>query len=150
MGSCKDVESAEIPVLLEEIVNSIIRSGKQKVFNAIFAFNGVEWLKRNCPEAFDLLHHFLERHGHRAYAEVSASFRYESIRKLLLVFQFDFASTTWNMDPAQVIEMLQSSIKTGSKHKKAKTPMEDSEIIAALKSPKRQTTRFTFQLVHLP
>lgn len=53
------------------------------------------------------------------------------------------------MDPAQIIEMLQSSTKTGNHHKKARTPMTDSDIIAALKSPKYQKTKLTFQLLHL-
>lgn len=71
LSSCTDVESAEIPVMLEETTNFIFNSGKHSEFISIDANEGVDWLKTNCSEAYELLQTFLQRHGHRAYAEVS-------------------------------------------------------------------------------
>lgn len=73
LGSCQNVESAEVPVMLEKIVEEITGSGKRKEFNdAVEAADGMKWLMVNCPKAYNLLQDFLERHGHRAYVEVSA------------------------------------------------------------------------------
>lgn len=54
----------------------------------------------------------------------------------MLLFQFDFASTTWGMEPAQIIEMLQSSTKNVSEPKETKVLKKDDEIVSRLKSPK--------------
>lgn len=69
-GSCKDVVSAEIPVLLEQILEKIRKTNKKKDFCLVLAEDGVAWLKENCPEAHDLLIEFLKKHSHRAFVEV--------------------------------------------------------------------------------
>lgn len=71
LSSCKDVESAEIPISLEQIAKCIQRSGKQNDFCSTDAEDGVTWLQDNCRKAHDLLQEFLKKHGHRAFAEVS-------------------------------------------------------------------------------
>lgn len=74
LSSCKDVESAEIPNMLEQIAYCIHSSGKQSEFCSIDADDGVAWLWGNCRKAHDLLQGFLTKHGHRAFAEVSYIF----------------------------------------------------------------------------
>lgn len=71
LNSCKDIESAQIPISLEQIVQCIQMTGKQSEFGAIDAEKGVAWLQENCRNAYDLLQVFLKTHGHRAFAEVS-------------------------------------------------------------------------------
>lgn len=74
LSSCKDVESAEIPTSLEQIGQCIQKTGKQDEFCSINAENGVAWLLENCHNAYELLQGFLQKHGHRAYVEVSWNF----------------------------------------------------------------------------
>lgn len=71
LSSCKDVESAEIPVLLEQIAQCVQKTGKQHEFCSINSENGVAWLQDHCQKAHELLQEFLKMHGHRAFAEVS-------------------------------------------------------------------------------
>lgn len=71
LSSCKDCESAEIPLSLEQIAQCIQRSEKQCEFCSIDVDDGVAWLQENCPTAHQLLEAFLKKHGHRAYLEVS-------------------------------------------------------------------------------
>lgn len=71
LSSCKDVESAEIPVLLERIAQCVQKTGKRNEFCSIDAENGVAWLLNHCQKAHELFQDFLKKHGHRAFAEVS-------------------------------------------------------------------------------
>lgn len=71
LSSCKDCESADIPLSLEQIAQCIQQSEKQCEFCSIDVDNGVVWLQENCPKAHQLLEAFLKKHGHRAYTEVS-------------------------------------------------------------------------------
>lgn len=72
LSSCKDAESAEIPVLLEEIAKSISKCKNEKVkeFISIEPKDGVEWLKNNCIDAFALFENFINKNSHRGYQEV--------------------------------------------------------------------------------
>lgn len=81
LSSCKDVESAEIPISLEQIAKCIQRSGKPKDFCAIDAEDGVAWLQENCRKAHELLQDFSKKHGHRAFAEVSRNIAFEREQK---------------------------------------------------------------------
>lgn len=71
LSSCKDVESAEIPMLLEDIARAISKSGKQKEFSLIDVNDGIIWLKDNCKEAHKLFEEFLRKNCHRAFKEVT-------------------------------------------------------------------------------
>lgn len=148
LGSCKDVESAEIPISLEQIAHLIQNTGRSSEFSAIMAENGVEWLREHCHQAHALFEGFLRKHGHRAFVEVSVA---NSIRKnnrnhqnICGILQFDLATITWGMNPALVIEMLQCTVKSMGAHqqkKHTKKSLTNDEIVAALKSPKQTMTR---------
>lgn len=143
LSSCKNVESAEIPISLEKIGQCIQITRRQDEFCSIDAENGVAWLQTNCLEAHELLQGFLQKHGHRAYAEVSCVFHsVNCIRnQSRSMFQFELATITWGMRPALVIEMLQRIVTSSGEKKKTKTTLTNDEIVAALKSPKRPRTR---------
>lgn len=66
-----DVESAGIPVLLEDIVTSIRNANMAEGFAKIDPSDGIEWLKENCPNIRRKLDDFLENHGHRLFREVT-------------------------------------------------------------------------------
>lgn len=72
LSSCKDAESAEIPVLLEEIAKTIVKCNATKAteFTNIDPYIGVEWLKNNCIVAYTLFEAFIEKNSHRGFQEV--------------------------------------------------------------------------------
>lgn len=75
LSSCQNAESAEIPVLLENIVSTILDytdDVKIKVFCEINPHDGVEWIKNNCADASKLFETFLNKHSHRGYQEVNS------------------------------------------------------------------------------
>lgn len=127
LGSCKDVESAEVPKLLEEIATEIYNRGKATDFINISSREGVEWLNENCSTAGALVQAFLRRHGHRTLKE------------------YDLVAITWGMKPEQVIEMIQTTVKGTLSSKKdvtvKKKEMTVQDIIGKLKTPKKRTTR---------
>lgn len=71
LGSCQDVESAEVPTMLEEIANEIYICGVTNDFLDVKSENGVEWLETKCPSANRLFRNFITRHAHRSIKEVS-------------------------------------------------------------------------------
>lgn len=70
LSRCNDVLSADVPAKLEEMAGIIRKSNKVKQFLEVETDRGVEWLKNNCVEAYNLLEKFLELHGHRLLGEV--------------------------------------------------------------------------------
>lgn len=126
LGSCKDVESAEVPDRLEKICNAIYLSGLSADFIAVAPAEGEQWLNKNCPKAANLLNNFLTRHAHRAIKE------------------FDLKSITWGMNPSAVIAMLQPMCRHLNDVLTArpmKTELSTAQIIKQLKSPKKSSTR---------
>lgn len=71
LSSCNEVESAEVPQMLDDIFNAVCAAGMTNEFEKISAESGVDWLRVNCPEAARLFASFIKRHGHRAFMEVS-------------------------------------------------------------------------------
>lgn len=71
LSSCNDVESAEVPALLDEIFTAISTAGMTKAFEMLDPAAGADWLEENCTVAASLFKAFIKRHGHRAYMEVS-------------------------------------------------------------------------------
>lgn len=127
LGSCKDVESAEVPKLLEEIAIEIYERAKANDFVNISASVGMQWLDENCSKAGDLVKAFLKKHGHRALKE------------------YDLIATTWGMKPEQVVDMIQTTVKGILSTKKdltvVKKNLADKDIISMLKSPKKRSTK---------
>lgn len=72
LSSCTDAESAEIPVMLEEIANEIIKCDKTKAdeFVSINPSDGKGWMRINCITAYTLFEQFLYKHSHRGLQEV--------------------------------------------------------------------------------
>lgn len=72
LSSCENAESAEIPILLEEIASALLRCNSSKAleFCEISADNGIAWLTENCITAYSLFELFIERHAHRGFQEV--------------------------------------------------------------------------------
>lgn len=75
LSSCENAESAEIPILLEEIASTLLRCNSLKAqdFCDISADKGIQWLTENCITAYTLFELFIERHAHRGFQEVMNS-----------------------------------------------------------------------------
>lgn len=89
LSSCRNAESAEIPVLLEEIVSTLFRCNSSKAleFCEISPEKGIAWLTENCITAYTLFELFIERHAHRGFQEVILSLVF-----LLIITAPNFAS----------------------------------------------------------
>lgn len=72
LSSCENAESAEIPILLEEIASTLSRcnSSKAMEFCEISPDQGIAWLTQNCITAYSMFELFIERHAHRGFQEV--------------------------------------------------------------------------------
>lgn len=72
LSSCENAESAEIPILLDEIVSTLFRCNTSKAFefSEISPDEGIAYLTENCITAYTLFELFIERHAHRGFQEV--------------------------------------------------------------------------------
>ncbi|XP_050301904.1 putative phosphoenolpyruvate synthase isoform X2 [Anthonomus grandis grandis] len=121
LSSCEDVESAEVPIYLEQIAQIIRDEGYLEEFCSIKPELGVQWLQTKCPEAYNLFEEFLSKHGHRCVGE------------------FDIISETWSINPSQLIPMLQANVKHFRGTKKEQKTVD--EIINNLETPVNFVTR---------
>lgn len=71
LGSCKGMESAEIPDMLEEISNVIHSSGLLTEFVSLRPEEAEEWLVKKCPTASSLFNNFVTTNAHRSIKEVN-------------------------------------------------------------------------------
>ncbi|CAH1955179.1 unnamed protein product [Acanthoscelides obtectus] len=121
LSSCEDVVSAEIPSYLESISKIVRDHGLAEEFCKLKAYEAIEWLEQNCPEANKVLLEFLNKHGHRNLGE------------------FEVIEKSWAEDPTQLIPMLQANARNEKKVQNSKHTVD--EIVAKLKSPKSNITR---------
>lgn len=147
LSSCENAESAEIPVLLEEIASTLLRcnSAKAHEFCDVSPDQGIAWLTKNCITAYSLFEAFIERHKHRGFQEVRTLVYdefYDFFHLIVFLHQFDFGYETWGMNPSLVIEMLQKTIRNRKlqNHKKRTTKRTNDEILAELKTPTKSST----------
>lgn len=72
LSSCGNVESADIPNMLEEISSTILKCETQRAqeFCNIHPDVGIKWLTENCIAAYKLFESFIQKHAHRGYHEV--------------------------------------------------------------------------------
>lgn len=121
LGSVKDVESAEIPELLNEIAMKILVQGKKDEFLETSADEAIDWLEENCPEAYKIYQKFMERHGHRGLAEL------------------DFISVPYEKCPEKIVEIIRANVNIEWDYSpaggRAITKLNDEAIIENLKTP---------------
>ncbi|XP_066149051.1 rifampicin phosphotransferase-like [Euwallacea fornicatus] len=115
LSSCEGVESVEVPLYLQKITGIIRDEGYSEEFCTIKPEFGVNWLQAKCPAAYKVFVEFLRKHGHRCIGEI------------------DFTSETWDMNPCQVIVMLQANAKHMQTSKKVDKSV--SQVISELASP---------------
>ncbi|XP_061708572.1 putative phosphoenolpyruvate synthase [Cydia pomonella] len=119
--SSGDVLSAEVPHILDRLARKLGASGKVEEFRAQKPKDALGWLQDNLPDVHKEVMEFLNKHGHRC------------------IMEFDLATKPWALVPDDLMEVLQNMRPPKEPIKShAKT---DAEIIAALKTPKKSSTR---------
>lgn len=61
--------------------------------------------------------------------------------------QFDLSAITYGIDPSLVIEILQQSVKSEVKIDVRADKKTVDEIVASLKSPKKNSTKYDYRLL---
>ena len=121
LGSISDVESANVPEMIQEIAGRIMILKKHEEFLKIDSKKAVEWLEVHLPEVYQLFKGFMNRHGHRSINEL------------------DFISKPWSDQPELIIDMIKTNLRvpTGSNHSTASKskPSTVEEIMANVKTP---------------
>lgn len=121
LGSCSDVESAEVPTMLEQIANTIYMAGKTEEFLLVQPDAGQAWLSANCAAAARMLRNFISRHGHRAFKE------------------FELMARPWASRPECLIEIIQANSRNANAtaiQKTKRAASTNAEIIGQLRTPK--------------
>ena len=121
LGSISDIESANIPEMIQEIAGQIMVSQKREEFLKVDNSQAVEWMKQNCRDAFMIFEAFMARHGHRSLNEL------------------DLIAKPWEVQPEKVIDMIQTNLKvcdSDSDFVKIKQkPPTAGEILSKLRNP---------------
>ncbi|XP_003424788.2 putative phosphoenolpyruvate synthase isoform X2 [Nasonia vitripennis] len=130
LGSCSDVISAQVPVVLKEITRTIRESGVGEQFKSLEPTEAMDWLKVNCPKAHEQVLNFVKVHGHRGIEE------------------FDLITETWGMKPEKFLATIQSMLKTKSDIEEGSSKdLTAAETVARLKTPRKSSTRFVLRML---
>lgn len=89
LGSCTNIISTEVPLVLGKIAACIRKSGKANEFSKIETANVEDWLKLNCPPAMEKLQAFYNIHGHRC------------------VHELDLFAEPWVLKPDSIVNTIQ-------------------------------------------
>lgn len=130
LSSMNDVESANVPVMVNQIAASIAYSKKREQFLEVENQLAVAWLKSNCSSAYELFESFLKRHGHRSINEL------------------DLMATSWSMDPELVITMIKTNLIASAATGGINTSSEASnpdKIVESLKTRLGSISKFFIQ-----
>ncbi|XP_063838558.1 uncharacterized protein Mb2073c-like [Ostrinia nubilalis] len=115
-----DVLSAEVPQGLANLALQIEQSGRAEAFRKQDPQGAMSWLKANLTQVYYNVLQFLDEHGHRA------------------IMEFDMYTKPWVLVPEELMKILQNMRITKQEVQSTKT---DAEIIAALTTPKKSSTR---------
>ncbi|XP_059048073.1 putative phosphoenolpyruvate synthase [Achroia grisella] len=118
--SSGDVLSAEVPLGLAKLARELESSGKLTEFKGQDPKKAMDWLMANLPHIHAKVLEFLEEHGHRA------------------IMEFDMSTKPWALVPEELMNILQNIKVTEKENPKRAS---DDEIIAALTTPKKSSTR---------
>ncbi|KAL0901785.1 hypothetical protein ABMA27_006958 [Loxostege sticticalis] len=119
--SSGDVLSAEVPLGLARLSHEIEQAGnKADAFRALDPKQAMGWLKANLTQVYYNVLQFLEEHGHRA------------------IMEFDMSTKPWVLVPEELMKILQHMKIT---KQEVQTTKSDAEVIGALNTPKKSSTR---------
>jgi phosphoenolpyruvate synthase/pyruvate phosphate dikinase len=126
LGSISDVESANVPEMIQQIAGQIVLLNKRESFLNVESSKAVEWLKENCNEAYLTFKSFIARHGHRSLNEL------------------DFIAKPWEMQPEKIVNMIKSNLSVGVDITNASNNKSKSidELLDNLKTPLGRISKF--------
>ncbi|XP_076168383.1 rifampicin phosphotransferase-like isoform X2 [Ptiloglossa arizonensis] len=117
LGSCSNIISGEVLLMLKRVVNYIKEIEEDEEFRQLDPKRAINWLEVNCPPAAKEFKNLLKNHGHRCIQEL------------------DFLSEPWALRPENLIITLQSMISSSDASNVKKT-LNAEETVASLKTPK--------------
>lgn len=89
LGSCSNIISGEVLLMLKRVVNYIKEIEEDEEFRQLDPKRAINWLEVNCPPAAKEFKNLLKNHGHRCIQEL------------------DFLSEPWALRPENLIITLQ-------------------------------------------
>ncbi|XP_055938079.1 putative phosphoenolpyruvate synthase [Argiope bruennichi] len=90
LATSSDVESATVPQGMQEVATQIVKDTNKEKFNSMPVEEAEEWLQTTNTLSGEKFRKFLKRHGHRCIKER------------------DVHAITWEMDPKQLVKLLQN------------------------------------------
>lgn len=132
LASMSEVESADVPLTLENLAHHISKDFSAADFRKMDIEDAESFLMSSTSESGQKFRDFLKKHGHRCLKE------------------FDVRTPTWEEDPKQLIKLLQSltgNISKDSAEKKTKT---FEEIVSNLNIPLSRKARLILKFILLP
>lgn len=123
-----NVISAEIPKSLRLLAKTIADEGLTDDFLAVPIENCTEWLRERSPKFHHDFTAFLEEHGHRAIRE------------------FELNVPSWKQNPAELLQIIKSNLKTKQGERKERTWSLD-ETINELLTPTSSVERYLLKLL---
>lgn len=126
LGTINDVESANIPIMIQEIANEILKNGQRDEFLELDNTKAVDWMKKNSKDVYVQFEAYVARHGHRALNEL------------------DLIAIPWENQPEKIIDMIKSNLKVTSGVSNSHKPksMTAEVILAKVKTPLGKIAKF--------
>ncbi|GIY56086.1 uncharacterized phosphotransferase YvkC [Caerostris darwini] len=129
LGTSSNVESANIPLAMQEVAIQIVKDIGSEKFNSMPPEEAEEWLESSTSLSGYKFLQFLDRHGHRCLKE------------------FDVHSITWGMDHKLSINLLQNLVKTSNIEEVKKEEESTSKIFSQLQVPLDFTSKCYLRFV---
>ena len=83
-----------MPLELKKITQTIRASGMAEQFKGVESFEAINWLRSNCPRAYEQVRDFIRLHGYRGIEE------------------FELMTETWGMRPEKFLSTVQVGVRT--------------------------------------
>ncbi|XP_076364395.1 rifampicin phosphotransferase-like isoform X2 [Tachypleus tridentatus] len=124
LGSCGELESADVPAALQDLTHSIMGTTNWEEFCKMTPQDAVKWLTFNTGTAGKKFQEFIQKHGHRCVKE------------------FELFMETWGMKPENIINILQSMKEESPSNQPLKQNLTTEETVGRLKMPLGRSQRW--------
>ncbi|XP_022256054.1 uncharacterized protein LOC106470801 isoform X2 [Limulus polyphemus] len=111
----KNVESANVPIQIQELATEVYKSGFSDTFEAMESQDALQWLRTDKGTVGIKFRDFVSTHGHRCLKELDSLIK------------------PWNEDPESIVKTLQGMMKTVHHIPTAKQKVSIDEAIDQLK-----------------
>ncbi|XP_058808365.1 uncharacterized protein LOC131673972 [Phymastichus coffea] len=129
LGSCSDVISAQVPLTLKQITQTIKENDLSEDFKQVNPSEALSWLLTHCPKVHNQVQKFIEIHGHRGIEE------------------FELITETWGMKPEKFLLIVQSMLDSPTDNNTKTSELSPRETVALLKTPRKSSTRWVMAML---